>query len=164
MGKIWSKDAECEQLRKIKALIEETEVGSYIRTSFSGICEMCEMNIEDDAWFNMPDSIEWREEQIRDLKQKAANSDAKHGETILRLEHERDCLADKVKSQDAEIQKLGHLLDSKVAECEKLKEEKSAMADSLDDLQTICEENDAEIMRLKALLFDYMEKEMVKNG
>lgn len=160
MGKVWSKDAEREQLRKIRELIEETEVGSYIRMSFSGICEMCAQNIENDFADNMPELLEDRDEEIRNLRQKCVNSDAKHGETILRLEHERDCLADKVKSQDAEIQKLGHLLDSKVAECEKLKEERDAMADSLDDCATIEEENTQEITRLKALLFDYMEKEM----
>lgn len=160
MGKIWSKDAEREQLRKIRELIEETEIGSYIRMSFSGIVDLCERNITDDACDNMPELLENRDEEIRQLRQKYANADAKHGEILLNLEHEKNCLEDKIKAKDAEIEKLGHLLDSKVAECEKLKDERDAMADSLDDCATIEEENTQEITRLKALLFDYMEKEM----
>ena len=48
MAKVWSKDAEREQLQKIAALIEETEPGSYIRMTFAGVCDVCKRNIEDD--------------------------------------------------------------------------------------------------------------------
>ena len=148
-----TKAEEREVLQKICDLIKSTGTDSYISMAFRGVPEYAERNIAEDAAYNPID-------ELASEYNKSMRRDAEMGSKLLNLEHEKNCLEDKLKAKDAEIEKLGHLLESKTAECEKLKDERDAMADSLDDCATIEEENTQEIMRLKALLFDYMEKEM----
>lgn len=148
-----TKAEEREVLQKICDLIKSTGTDSYISMAFRGVPEYAERNIAEDAAYNPVDEL--GSEYAKNLRK-----DSEYGQKLLKLEHENQALQTHLDEKDAEIEKLGHLLDSKCAEFNRLKEERDAMADSLDDLQTICEENDAEILRLKAMLFDYMEKEM----
>ena len=83
------------------------------------------------------------------------------GEKLLNLEHEKNCLADQLKAKDAEIEKLGRLLDAKTAECEKIKGECDEWEQNAHDagemycgLEDEIKEKDAEIIRLKAEIYD----------
>jgi len=67
--KLWTKDAEREQLRKIAELIDETEPGSYIRMAFAGCVRMAEENIEYDFANSYPELLEYKDKQIVELEQ-----------------------------------------------------------------------------------------------
>lgn len=154
MGKVWTKDAEREQLRKIAELIEETECGSYIRMAFAGCVKMAEENIEFDFANSYPDQIDFKDKQ-----------NAEMGEKLLKLEHENQAMEQHLKEKEAEIQKLGHMLESKSAECNRIAEERDAMADCVDGSNEIIDKADAEIRKLKAeivrMKFDRMTEEQV---
>ena len=139
MGKVWTKDAEREQLRKIAELIEETECGSYIRMAFAGCVKMAEENIEFDFANSYPDQIEFKDKQ-----------NAEMGEKLLKLEHENQAMITHLDEKDAEIEKLNHLLESKKIEAEKLEQNAHDAGEMYAELEQECAEKDAEIIRLRA--------------
>lgn len=69
---------EREALEKIKAMVEELGPQSYLKTAFTGVYEVAEMNIEEDAAYSFPGRISLLEEQLREMgsKYNAAHSDA----------------------------------------------------------------------------------------
>lgn len=163
MGKVWTKDAEREQLRKIAELIDETEPGSYIRMSFSGIIAMCEQNIAEDACNNMPDRLEIREKRIAELEAQLRNKDSECGNKILKLEYEIDTLdaeTEKLMGQIADRDLLIESKDRQIADLRKQAEEweqnSHDAGDLYAELEQECAEKDAEIIRLKAEIYDLM--------
>ena len=71
--KIWTKDAEREQLRKIAELIEETDADSYIRMAFCGCVKLAEENIEYDFGNSFPDMLDFRAKQIAEMTEEIVN-------------------------------------------------------------------------------------------
>ena len=73
-----TKEQEREALEKIKAMVEELGPQSYLKTAFTGVYEVAEMNIEEDAAYSFPGRISLLEEQLREMgsKYNAAHSDA----------------------------------------------------------------------------------------
>ena len=73
-----TKEQERETLEKIKAMVEELGPQSYLKTAFTGVYEVAEMNIEEDAAYSFPGRISLLEEQLREMgsKYNAAHSDA----------------------------------------------------------------------------------------
>lgn len=139
MGKVWTKDAEREQLRKIAELIEETECGSYIRMAFAGCVKMAEENIEFDFANSYPDQIDFKDKQ-----------NAEMGDRLLKLEHNCDAMSETIKAKDAEIEKLGHMLESKKIEAEKWEQNAHEAGELYCELEKECKQKDAEIIRLRA--------------
>ena len=144
MRVIWTKDMEREQLRKIQALIDETEPNSYIRFAFAGCVRMAEENIEFDFCNSFPDMIEYRDKKLEDALRDAEEKKNR----VAKLEQ-------RVSEMEAEIAVL--------------KEERDNWENEADDagrlyvcLETECQEKDTEIVRLKAELYDYMRKELGK--
>ena len=156
MGKIWTKDAEREQLRKIVALIEETDCGSYIRMSFSGIPELCERNITEDAANNMPDAVAYREKQIAELQNQRNEAVNNAIEKIHLLEHENSALEDNLKRTADQLDQYKAIVHGQSEKIGQLSEELCEAANTLDIRTKMLAEKDAEIMRLKAELYDYM--------
>ena len=156
MGKMWTKDAEREQLRKIVALIEETEIGSYIRMSFSGIPEMCEQNITEDSANNMPDAVAFREKEITELKSQRNTIENNALEKIHRLEHEQSALEDNLKRTADQLEQYKQIVHNQSEKIGQLSEELCEAADTLAVRTKLLAEKDAEIIRLKAELYDYM--------
>lgn len=163
MGKVWTKDAEREQLRKIAELIDETEPGSYIRMSFSGIIAMCEQNIAEDACNNMIDRLEIREKRIAELEEKLRMKDAECSAKLLRIEHENDALDAETERLMATIHDRDLIIESKdrqIADLRKQAEEweqnSHDAGDLYAELEAECAEMQNEIIRLKAELYDYM--------
>ena len=158
MGKVWTKDAEREQLRKIQALIEETEIGSYIRMSFSGICEMCEQNITDDACDNMPDAIAFREKEIAELRKSHADAEKEASKRLLKVEHERDVAYEQLKqSREAYEEKHQMWCKATDAVAELRKELEQTQTDARqyrESTNEVCDELETEIVRLKAEIYD----------
>ena len=73
-----TKEQERETLEKIKAMVAELGPDSYLKTAFTGVYEIAEMNIDDDAAYNFPGRVELIEEQLKEMgsKYNAAKRDA----------------------------------------------------------------------------------------
>ncbi len=65
-----TKEQEREALEKIKAMVEELGPQSYLKTAFTGVYEVAEMNIEEDAAYSFPGRISLLEEQLREMGSK----------------------------------------------------------------------------------------------
>ena len=166
MAKIWTKDAEREQLRKIEELIEETEVGSYIRMAFSGCVEMARNNIEFDFGDSYADKIAQLENAYNMLEGKMNAESVEHGKTLKAVEYDRDTCRSYIEQLEERITTLEKLNDSKDAEIEKLGKiaddwERNAhdAGDLYCALEGECAQKDDQIMALKAKLYDYIVKE-----
>ena len=154
------KAEELKILEQIEKLIDHAGADSYIRMTFAGVPEVCRNNIVND-FGDIP---------VRDLEEERKRhedvlriKDAECGQKLLKLEHERDVLQKHVENLNAEIEKLGHMCESKdkqLAECRRDAEgwERNAhdAGELYCELEKECAEKDAEIMRLKAELYDYM--------
>lgn len=162
------KQEELRILEQIEKLIAEAGEDSYIRMTFAGVPEICRRNIEND-FGDIPvrDLEELRERKDAELRMK----DAECGAKLLKLEHENQALQthldeaqEKLKLAEKQAEEwensshaAGDLYCELEAEC-KLKDECIA------ENEKRIAEHDAEIIRLKAKLFDYMEKEREQNG
>ena len=73
-----TKEQERETLEKIKAMVAELGPDSYLKTAFTGVYEIAEMNIDDDAAYNFPGRVDLIEEQLKEMgsKYNAAKRDA----------------------------------------------------------------------------------------
>ena len=149
-----TKAEEREVLQRICDLIKSTGTDSYISMAFRGVPEYAERNIAEDAAYNPID-------ELASEYNKSMRRDAEMGSKLLNLEHEKNCLEDKLKAKDAEIEKLGHLLDSKTAECEKLKDERDACAESEEYLGGYIDRAEKETAMLKAELKQYIRGDII---
>ena len=142
-----TKDQERNVLAQIVALIEQTPTDSYIRMAFMNVPDYAERNIEDDAGYNPVDERNMYERRAYECEQN-------YKQKLITWEHERDALADKLKACQAEIEKLGCLLDSKVAECERITAEKNELRRDAEGCNQALERLEQENIRLKAEIYD----------
>lgn len=147
-----TKDQEREVLEKIKAMVAELGPQSYLKTAFDGVFEDAEQNIEFDAAFSMKaraeneaqlvrkleEDLNHAKEHIAMLERALANAEAISRETNVRVEEiiQED---DKLKATNLQ---MSNLLD----------EAHSATGDA----QRRAEEAEAQVVQLKAKLYDYM--------
>lgn len=146
-----TKDQEREALEKIKAILD-----SYVGTAFEGCLEIAEENIENDFAFSMKQRVEAAvvensrlKERVKELEDKLAESE-KDYEAAHAAAH---LVADE---KDAEIQRLKtqvQELSEKLASAEEALEDANEEAGSAEARSG---EAQAEIVRLKAKLYDYM--------
>ena len=158
-----TKAEELELLQTIEELIKCAGADSYICMTFSGVPEVCRNNIVNDFGDRPVEDLNHYRETYDSAMQK---KDAECGAKLLKVEHERDVLQKQVENLNAEIEKLGHLCESKdkqLAECRRDAEGGENNANDAGELycelEKECAEKDAEIQRLKAELYDYMRKE-----
>jgi hypothetical protein len=151
-----TKDQEREALEKIKAILDTLGLDSYVGTAFEGCLEIAEENIENDFAFSMKQRVEAAvvensrlKERVKELEDKLAESE-KDYEAAHAAAH---LVADE---KDAEIQRL----KTKVQELsEKLASAEEALEDANEEAgsaEARSGEAQAEIVRLKAKLYDYM--------
>lgn len=151
-----TKDQECEALEKIKAILDTLGLDSYVGTAFEGCLEIAEENIENDFAFSMKQRVEAAvvensrlKERVKELEDKLAESE-KDYEAAHAAAH---LVADE---KDAEIQRLKtqvQELSEKLASAEEAHEDANEEAGSAEARSG---EAQAEIVRLKAKLYDYM--------
>lgn len=151
-----TKDQEREALEKIKAILDTLGLDSYVGTAFEGCLEIAEENIENDFAFSMKQRVEAAvvensrlKERVKELEDKLAESE-KDYEAAHAAAH---LVADE---KDAEIQKLKtqvQELSEKLASAEEALEDANEEAGSAEARSG---EAQAEIVRLKAKLYDYM--------
>lgn len=151
-----TKDQEREALEKIKAILDTLGLDSYVGTAFEGCLEIAEENIENDFAFSMKQRVEAAvvensrlKERVKELEDKLAESE-KDYEAAHAAAH---LVADE---KDAEIQRL----KTQVQELsEKLASAEEALKDANEEAgsaEARSGEAQAEIVRLKAKLYDYM--------
>lgn len=151
-----TKDQEREALEKIKAILDTLGLDSYVGTAFEGCLEIAEENIENDFAFSMKQRVEAAvvensrlKERVKELEDKLAESE-KDYEAAHAAAH---LVADE---KDAEIQRLKtqvQELSEKLASAEEALEDANEEAGSAEARSW---EAQAEIVRLKAKLYDYM--------
>ena len=151
-----TKDQEREALEKIKAILDTLGLDSYVGTAFEGCLEIAEENIENDFAFSMKQRVEAAvvensrlKERVKELEDKLAESE-KDYEAAHAAAH---LVADE---KDAEIQRLKtqvQELSEKLASAEEALEDANEEAGSA---EARTGEAQAEIVRLKAKLYDYM--------
>ena len=151
-----TKDQEREALEKIKAILDTLGLDSYVGTAFEGCLEIAEENIENDFAFSMKQRVEAAvvensrlKERVKELEDKLAESE-KDYEAAHAAAH---LVADE---KDAEIQRLktqAQELSEKLASAEEALEDANEEAGSAEARSG---EAQAEIVRLKAKLYDYM--------
>ena len=151
-----TKDQERDALEKIKAILDTLGLDSYVGTAFEGCLEIAEENIENDFAFSMKQRVEAAvvensrlKERVKELEDKLAESE-KDYEAAHAAAH---LVADE---KDAEIQRLKaqvQELSEKLASAEEALEDANEEAGSAEARSG---EAQAEIVRLKAKLYDYM--------
>ena len=151
-----TKDQEREALEKIKAILDTLGLDSYVGTAFEGCLEIAEENIENDFAFSMKQRVEAAvvensrlKERVKELEDKLSESE-KDYEAAHAAAH---LVADE---KDAEIQRLKtqvQELSEKLASAEEALEDANEEAGSAEARSG---EAQAEIVRLKAKLYDYM--------
>lgn len=151
-----TKDQEREALEKIRAILDTLGPDSYVGTAFEGCLEIAEENIENDFACSMKQRVEAvvventrLKEKVKELEDKLAESE-KDYEAAHAAAH---LVADE---KDAEIQRLKaqvQELSEKLASAEEALEDANEEAGSAEARSG---EAQAEIIRLKAKLYDYM--------
>lgn len=151
-----TKEQEREALKKIRKIVEELGSDSYIATAFAGCFEIAESNIENDFADSMKDR--W------------LSADRKLNEANGTIEELRDKLAESEKDYEAAHTAAHQVADEKDAEIAALKNEltnaietgkhngrmcEEARSD-IAEYQRRAEEAEAEVIRLKAKLYDYI--------
>ena len=151
-----TKDQEREALEKIKAILDTLGLDSYVGTAFEGCLEIAEENIENDFAFSMKQRVEAAvvensrlKERVKELEDKLAESEkdyeAAHAAAHL-VADEKDAEIQRLKTQ---VQELSEKLASAEEALEDANEEAGSAEARSGDAQ-------AEIVRLKAKLYDYM--------
>lgn len=151
-----TKDQEREALGKIKAILDTLGPDSYVGTALEGCLEIAEENIENDWACSMKQRVEAvvventrLKERVKELEDKLAESEkdyeAAHEAAHL-VADEKDAEIEKLKSQVSSLTEIGRWNAEK---CDEVRSE-------VWDLQKRAEKAEAEVIRLKAKLYDYM--------
>ena len=149
-----TKEQERKALAQIRKIVEGLGENSYIGTAFEGCFEIAESNIENDFACSIQQQLNGaldictkRLEEITSLKEK-----------IAKLTDEKNQEIKNRQSYAAEAQKQANraaTLEEKLEALAKIHDEVTYDARKQQD---ILNEKDAEIIRLKARLFDLMDK------
>lgn len=151
-----TKDQERGALEKIKAIVEALGPDSYIGTALEGCFEIAEENIENDFACSMKQRAEAVVVENTRLKEKVKELEDKLAESGKDYEAAHAAAHEVAAEKDAEIQKLKarvqELLDDSKIGGEYIIKQSS----DLISMRERAEASEAEVIRLKAKLYDYM--------
>lgn len=143
-----TKQEERNILAEMRKLAEPT---FYIAETFEGVFDIAERNIDDDSVCN---PVKAREQEFeRKLKE-----DAERGARIVTLEHQVETAQSYAQGLEERVFTLEKLCESKDGIISELRRDATGAGEEVVRLRNDVAEKDAEIMRLKAMLFDYMTK------
>lgn len=151
-----TKDQEREALEKIKAILDTLGPDSYVGTAFEGCLEIAGENIENDFACSMKQRVEAVVVENTRLKEKVKELEDKLAESEKDYEAAHEAAHLVADEKDAEIQRLKaqvQELSEKLASAEEALEDANEEAGSAEARSG---EAQAEIIRLKAKLYDYM--------
>ena len=151
-----TKHQEREALEKIKAIVESLGPDSYIGIALEGCFEIAEQNIENDFACSMKQRVEAVVVENSRLKEKVKELEDKLAESEKDYEAAHAAAHEVAAEKDAEIQKLKarvqELLDDSKIGGEYIIKQSS----DLISMRERAEASEAEVIRLKAKLYDYM--------
>lgn len=142
-----TKADEIKALAKIRKIVEEMGENSYIGTAFDGCFEMAEGNIEND----FGDSARWYIDRTHELEEKIRTNEGEAQKKVKELEAEINSM--KVRAEKAE-----ELFNFKVEAANKWCAAYNEAADRANKAEDELELAKMEIIRLKARLFDLIDK------
>lgn len=151
-----TKDQEREALEKIKAILDTLGPDSYVGTAFEGCIEDAEENIENDWACSMKGRVDDLDQENTKLRAKVKILEDKLAESEKDYEAAHAAAHLVADEKDAEIQRLKtqvQELSEKLASAEEALEDANEEAGSAEARSG---EAQAEIVRLKAKLYDYM--------
>lgn len=147
-----TKQQERDALAKIRQIVDTLGPESYLAIAFEGCFDLAAENIENDWGCSMADRVRRAEKRAAELEDKLAES-VKDYEAAHAAAH---AVAEE---KDAEIAKLKariqELLEDSKRGCESIGE----LAGRAGEAQRRAETAEAEVIRLKAKLYDYMTRE-----
>lgn len=153
-----TKEMERKALEQIKKIVSELGEDSYIGMAFEGCFEIARTNIDNDWACSMKQKAESAESELKTLRQKAAD-EANHAKAVR--EHLEKKLADAeqtsrihtewIERYNGEIRELKKAADAREEAARKMQE-------VIDRQEAEKEQMAMEILKLKARLFDLMEK------
>ena len=142
-----TKEQERKALEQIKKIVEGLGENSYIGTAFEGCFEIAEDNIKNDFACSMKQAKEMAEKQFIDAKD------------IIKCREQE--LADREKEVRELRDSLEHQTDYTKELLERLRSTEEAGSKIVDErpaLSIKCKEQEEEIIRLKAKLYDLITK------
>ena len=161
-----TKQQEREALDKIRKIVEQLGPDSYLATTFEGCFDLAAENINNDWACSMADRARRAEKRAEEAEEKRIEAELGYNRLVDKLaEAEKDYEAAHAaahavaEEKDAEIAKLKariqELLEDSKRGCESI----GAMASRAGEAQRRAEAAEAEVIRLKAKLYDYMTRE-----
>lgn len=150
-----TKQEEKKILEQIEKLIESAGQDSYIRLTFAGVPEVCKRNIEDD-FANCP-VADLEEERKRNAEQCRKN-EAEVAGRLRKLEHENNALEENLRKTADQLEQYKAIVHGQSEKITQLSEELCTAAETLEARTKLLDEKNAEILALKAKLYDYMTK------
>lgn len=145
---IATKEQERKALEQIRKIVEGLGEGSYIGIAFEGCFEIAEENIDNDIACSMKQRAERIEENLKDLQKS-------HEECIHELEAKQQTIKNLNTDLIKEQEKVIDLQNSK----SKTEEENNKLRVRLVSEIKNAKNFQAEVIRLKAKLYDYMTRE-----
>ncbi len=153
-----SKEDERKALKKIERIIEKLGPGSYLETSFAGFKDLALQNIDDDSAITWPDrlqacdesfriDLERRDRKISELREKYAAAKVERADAIERAER-----------AEAEAQKAAAGLEKMTELYNAAREREQENAERAQAAEAENEALKAEILTLKAKLYDLITK------
>lgn len=133
-----TKQQEREALERIKNILADAGADSYIGMAFAGCVEDAESNIENDWALSMAGRWQSAEQKLEAVKAEADG-----------LRAEREAMRAELDKYNAEVEKLRK-------SAENLNSWRSEEHAALERAQSRAEAAEAEIIRLKAKLYDFM--------
>lgn len=147
MSKITSKQEEREVLFRIKEIIEALGEESYVATAMSGVLELAAQNIDDDAGYNFPEKIAFLEKSSDDAERIA-----------LLKQNQLDLANKKIAQYSEELKQVKEeLITAKDGLCE-ASDKNDSLIGELDRMKNEKQERAYENMKLKARLYDLLDK------
>lgn len=137
-----TKQQEREALNRIRNILADAGADSYIGMAFAGCVEDAEANIENDWALSMAERWQSAEKKLEALKAQAAQVEA--------LRSERNALQTALDNRNAQYARL---MKESVDTLNALKLEDHT---ALERAQSRADAAEAEIIRLKAKLYDFM--------
>lgn len=147
-----TKQQEREALDKIRKLVEQLGPDSYLATTFEGCFDLAAENIDNDWACSMADRARRAEKRAAELEDKLAES-VKDYEAAHAAAH---AVAEE---KDAEIAKLKARIQELLEDSKHGYESIGELASRAGEAQRRAEAAEAEVIRLKAKLYDYMTRE-----
>lgn len=151
-----TKQQERDALKKIRAILEPLGPQSYLRTAFEGCLEDAENNIDDDAAYSMKSRWEYAEEQVKTLKAQVAELQDKLAESEKDYEAAHAAAHEIAEQKDAEIARLTARRDELLADAKNGDAYIAEQGEQLREMQRRAEAAEAQVIALKAKLYDYM--------